>query len=270
MILNPERNRDDHKGGGFISAWEAVARAHRIHAPNYLLVHQPDHARLSGELVQRLAIATMPPISDEIVRGISLHDEGWAEFDAGHQRLRTTPARYLPDRLALDEQGKPLSFLDIKAGDFLHAWRLSIEAAEAVAPIAALMVSGHFYRLGKFGIETGHYSPADAALVRRFVNEEERRRECLSKLEKRSHDEVEFWIDMLQFGDLLSLYLCCGSEESVEFPQRIATGGGTISLQVEDGVYVLSPCIFAEQTEFSLPAHSFPGGAAATLKWKLR
>ena len=64
-------------------------------------------------------------------------------------------------KFALSAVGRPLSFLDIKAGDFLRAWRGSIDSAEAVAPIAALIVSGHFCRIGKFGIGLGTYPDQD-------------------------------------------------------------------------------------------------------------
>jgi len=268
MVLYPE-DQPGPSSQGFISAWEAVAKTQRAHAGKYRLVRQPDHARLSGELARHLATATTATMTEEMVSAISLHDEGWSEFDSGLEKLRATPAQYA-DGIAVDEEGKPLSFLDIKAGDFLHAWRGSIAAAEAVAPIAALMVSGHFYRLGKFGLKTGHYPPAEAALVQQFVKEEECRRERLPSSETRTQEEIEYWIDVLQFCDLLSLYLCCGSEESIEFPQRIASSGEAVRLRVEDGVNVLSPNLFAQQTELSLEAHVFPGGSPITLKWIVR
>ena len=268
MILRPS----DHPNAissDFVSAWEAVAQAQRAQAADYCLVHQPDHAQLSGELAQRFAIKIMPPMTDEIVRGISLHDEGWSAFDCGNEKLQATLARYSSDGVALNAEGKPLSFLDIKTADFLRAWRGSIAAAEAVAPIAALMVSGHFYRLAKLGSSVGHYSQEDGELVRQFVEEEERRQAKLRGLETRTPEEIEYWIDVLQFCDLLSLYLCCGSEESVEFPQRIA-GSEKIRLRVDDGVCVMAPSLFAHEAEFTLQARQFPESSSTTLKWTLR
>lgn len=146
MILRPEA-KPQPVNDRFVPAWEAVARAQKIDSAKYHLVRQPDHARVSGEIARHLAILGAPPVDDDIVRGISLHDEGWKEFDNGCERLSATPATYSRDNIALNAQGRPLSFLDIKAGDFLRAWQGSIYAAEAVAPIAALIVSGHFVRL---------------------------------------------------------------------------------------------------------------------------
>ena len=258
---------------GFISAWEAVARTQRTISSTYDLVRQPDHARLSGQIAAHLAIADAPLIDDNIVHGISLHDEGWSDFDTGRKRLQATPAQYFDTNIALTAEGKPLSFLEIKAEDFLRAWSGSIAAAEAVAPIAGLIVSGHFRRIGRFGMSMGTYSGDDAQRVREFVACEEERERRLMRLQSRSEREVEYWTDVLQFSDLLSLYLCCGSQENVEFPQHIGPKGETILLQVKDGIYVLSPSLFARQLEFSLEAYIYSAGLpqpAAMLSWNLR
>jgi hypothetical protein len=258
--------------GDFVSAWEAIARAEKTISVKYHLVRQPDHARLSGQIAAQLSIAGAPA-PDDIVRGISLHDEGWADFDCGRERLLATPAIYSETNVALNPTGRPLSFLESKTEDFLWAWRGSIQAAEAVAPIGGLIVSGHFRRIGQFGISTGTYSEEDTQRVQKFLVREEDRERRLLHLQSRSDREVEYWTDVLQFCDLLSLYLCCGSEESVEFPQRIGPKGETIRLQVQDGVNVLTPSPFAQPVEFSLKAQPYPAEGkmlSAKLNWQVR
>ncbi len=272
MILRPEA-KPQPVNGGFVPAWEAVARTQKIKSATCHLVRQPDHARVSGEIAHYLAIPGAPPVDDDIVRGISLHDEGWKEFDNGCERLSATPAAYSADNVALNAEGRPLSFLEIKAGDFLRAWVGSIDCAEAVAPIAALIVSGHFCRLGKFGMGMGVYSGDDLRRVREFLASEEHRQERLLRLQGRGESEVQYWTDVLQFCDLLSLYLCCGSEESVEFPQRIAPGVQTIRLQLQDRVFVLTPSPFAKEVELSVRSLPYPADAEVTyvtLDWILR
>jgi uncharacterized protein DUF3891 len=109
--------------------------------------------------------------------------------------------------------------------------------------------------------------------VRQFIAGEEERAGRLLRLQSRSEKEVEYWVDVLQFCDLLSLYLCCGSEESVEFPQRIGPKGEAIRLQVQDGVNVLTPSLFAREVEFALEAHSFPTEGSVSsvqLSWRVR
>jgi hypothetical protein len=271
MIL---RSREtSSSSSGFVPAWQVVASAQKAESTTYQLVRQPDHARLAGQMAERFAIPGAPAVDDDILRGISLHDEGWALFDCGRERLQATVASYSAANVALNAEGKPLSFLDIKAGDFLRAWRGSIESAEAVAPIAGLIVSGHFRRIGQFGMTTGNYSDDDAQLVREFVAREEERESRLLLLQSRSETEVEYWTDVLQFCDLLSLYLCCGSEKRVEFPQRIGPKGETIRLQVQDGVNVLSPSLFEREAEFALEVESYPAEVHASstkLCWRVR
>jgi hypothetical protein len=269
MILRPEINPKT-SASRVVPAWEAVARAQTVKADKYQLVRQPDHARLSGELAKHLAIPGAPPVTGEIVQAISLHDEGWADFDSGRERLQATPARYTDTNVARNADGKPLCFLDIHARDFLRAWRDSIASAQEAAPLGGLMVSGHFYRLGTFGLSTGRYTGNDAQLIREFLEEEDRQCERLLPREKRSKQEVEYWTDVLQFCDLLSLYLCCGSEESVEFPQHIGPQRETITLRVVDGVNVLSPPSFAGEAEFSLEAFHDAGTGSLELKWIVR
>ena len=53
MILRPEA-KPAHADNGFVSAWEAVARAEKTSSAKYHLVRQPDHARVSGEIAQHL------------------------------------------------------------------------------------------------------------------------------------------------------------------------------------------------------------------------
>jgi hypothetical protein len=271
MILRPSETSAE--SADFISAWEAVARTQKTRATHYYLVRQPDHARLAGRIAGHLAIPGAPAIDDEIVRGISLHDEGWADFDCGRERLQATPACYGDANVAVSPEGKPLSFLDVKAGDFLQAWRGSIESAEAVASIAGLIVSGHFCRIGRFGMSMATYSERDMEQVREFLVGEEQRQRRLMNLSDRSEKELEFWTDVLQFCDLLSLYLCCGSDESVEFGQRIGPKGETLTLQVNDGVNVLSPSPFVREVEFSLEAQRYPPAldlATTKLTWRVR
>jgi hypothetical protein len=270
VILRPESQRAQ-PGKGVIAAWEAVAGAEKAQSASYQLIRQPDHARLSGKIVQHLVIAGAPDVDDDIVRGIGLHDEGWEDFDNGCEPLSSTPATYSAENFALNAEGKPLSFLDIKAGDFLRAWRASIDSAEAVAPIAALIVSGHFTRLGKFGISAGAYSDDDARSVHQFLTSEEKRQSDLLRLQSRSESQVQYWTDVLQFCDLLSLYLCCGSEESVEFPQRIGPADEPIRLRMQDGSCVLSPALFQKEVLVFVEAHPYPAAMGPkTIGWRLR
>ena len=109
--------------------------------------------------------------------------------------------------------------------------------------------------------------------MREFLASEEQRQCRLLRRQNRGESEVQYWTDVLQFCDLLSLYLCCGSQESVEFPQRIGSKGETVRLQVQDTAFVLSPTLFAKEVELAVETRPYPphtGVPSITLRWRVR
>ena len=182
--------------------WDAILPTQKTSAPEYWLITQPDHAALSGAIAAALGPPLLPQFSSEVVQGITLHDEGWAPFDA---------------QITLTD-GRPLSFLDFLPKDFLRAWNGSIERAEKIAPIAGAMVSEHFSRLARNRLEWGIDGAEDRRLLLDFLESEQARQQRL--LGGYSREEFEFLAHVLQFCDVLSLYLCCGAVQDVEFSQR--------------------------------------------------
>src|ERR1700722_11705647 len=73
------------------SAWARVEAAQRQKRSTCLLVPQPAHAVLAGEVAAGLTcFGDLPP---EIIRAIQMHDTGWAASDAHQiQRLRAPNA----------------------------------------------------------------------------------------------------------------------------------------------------------------------------------
>jgi hypothetical protein len=63
---------------------------------------------------------------------------------------------------------------------------------------------------------------------------------------------VERLVDLLQFCDLLSLYLCCGSHAHVQFPQ--AVGSRSITLRRDGELCLLDPSPFREEISLGVPA----------------
>lgn len=185
-----------------LPVWDAIHPTQRATAPDYWLITQPDHAALSGDIAAALGPPLLPNLSPEVVQGITLHDEGWTAFDA---------------QIAVTD-GRPLSFLDFLPKDFLRAWSGSIESAEKIAPIAGAIVSGHFSRLGRSRLESRIDDAENCGLLAAFLACEQERQKRL--LGGHSREEFEFLTDVLQFCDVLSLYLCCGAVQDVTFPQR--------------------------------------------------
>ena len=78
------------KSAGPSSAWGRIEAAQRSARLPCLLVPQPAHAVLAGEIAAGLVAATFGELPPEIVRAIQMHDTGWASSDAQQiQRLRS-------------------------------------------------------------------------------------------------------------------------------------------------------------------------------------
>jgi hypothetical protein len=241
MILNPRLSAVDQAPAPgtsrtFVPAWDAVFRTQKASAESWLLVAQPDHATLAGDLAERIRSSDFPALDDEILRAISLHDEGWQSFD---------------DQPMVHD-GRPLSFLDLGPSEFLHAWTRSISTAEHVGPLAGILVSDHFLRLAHVHIETR----GENSQVRKFIQHEEARQDRLRPRQKHSLEELSVLVDVLQFCDLLSLYLCCGTLEEVEFPQRF--NNHSIHLYREGEMRCLQPSIFPGGASLGVSARTFP------------
>jgi uncharacterized protein DUF3891 len=67
---------------------------------------------------------------------------------------------------------------------------------------------------------------------------------------------VEHLVDLLQFCDLLSLYLCCGSRASVQFPQ--AVGSRSVVLRRDGELCLLDPSPFRKEISLGVPARREP------------
>src|SRR5258708_541130 len=126
------------------SAWARVEAAQRQKRPACLLVPQPAHAVLAGELAAGLTcFGQLPP---EITRAIQMHDTGWAASDAQQiQRLRSGAA----------QPGHAVSFVAMPPTEVEEAWTASINTVEALSKPGAMTISRHFSLLA--GHASGHH-----------------------------------------------------------------------------------------------------------------
>ncbi len=233
-------------------AWPVVERKQMEEARSFWLVAQDDHAQLAGDMAAAFDSGIIPALDAEVLQGIALHDFGWAEFD--RQQLAGL-------------QGSPVtrrslkSFLDFPPRQFTRVWEQSIDRASEAGPLAATLVSRHFFRLGQTACQHQHFGDQDAAALRTFFQQEEERMDRLARQHGRSKAEVETLVDVLQFCDLLSLYLCSGSKAAVEFPQSF--GGRRIRVRPSDGAFRLDPSPFSAGVSLGIRATHFPANGQA-------
>ncbi len=245
MVLRPLECDPPEAEAQVLPVWQAISRSQLRRRDAYWTITQPDHAALAGALAEKFDAPEFPRLESDVVRAIGLHDAGWAIFPAETGRAKPP----------LDEAGKPLAFFQIEPRDFLQAWTASISHAEEGSAIGGIIVSRHFSWLGRMRLDTVQDPPETAALLRGFLQQEAARQQFLQQHERTEHD-LETSTTVLQFCDLLSLYLCCGSRQPAEFPQRFA--GKTVRAHWRDGACLLEPSPFRDGASLGVNASRYP------------
>lgn len=220
---------------GAVPAWTAIAQRQKQCAESWWLVSQPDHAGLSGDIAANFVSPLFPRITPEIARCVGLHDAGWAMFE---------PERDPAAPPMIGDDWKPRAFMEFGPADFIPAWTGSIERAERECPAGGVMVSMHFAELARFRQKQQIDSGTDARLVSDFLERESARQQKLKREGSISDEQAADLLKVVQFCDVLSLYLCSGATEDVEFPQRF--GGTTVRVSRNEDLYTLEPSPFQE------------------------
>lgn len=244
---------------GGLPVWTAIAERQKQCAQSWWLIAQPDHAALSGDLAANFVSPRFPKIDAAIAKAIACHDAGWAMFPPEANPI-------LPPMISDDF--KPRSFIEFPPHDFLRAWTASIERAESICPTGGVMVSRHFASLAEFRLREQMDSDPDQRLVRDFVERETARQQQLSANAGLTPKHSDDLLKVLQFCDVFSLYLCCGADKEVEFPQRF--GGDAVRLKRVDDFYVLTPSPFQDDSSslrtisLGVAARKYPVEGTAT------
>ena len=122
-------------------------------------------------------------------------------------------------------------------------------------------MSRHFERIAK--VNSSKLPEGDRHAVEGFFQNEGARQAKLAAKQERTLEELEALTDVLQFCDLLSLYVCCGARQNVEFPEYF---GIKARLTVEDKSYRLDPILIEPGTEFVVAALRHPATKEASGK----
>jgi hypothetical protein len=228
----------------FLPAWPVVQRIQKQKYESCWLITQPSHAALAGALAAALSGPQLPQPDARLIQAIALHDAGWGMPDAQIIQMSRADSRYRPE-----------SFLETSVPEFLSAWTKSIEVGQSVSPAGGYIVSRHFYRLAETGLASGAAAKEDRHRVESFLKSEDRRQKKLSSSQSLGLPELERLTDFLQFCDLLSLYICCGAQQNVVFPEYFGS-----QLRITNGPEGLNldPAWIASGTRFSFAALRHP------------
>jgi hypothetical protein len=235
------------------SAWAGVEAAQRQKRSACLLVPQPAHAVLAGELAAGLTCFGELPL--EITRAIQMHDTGWAASDAQQiQRLRSGGA----------QAGHAVSFVDIPPREVEEAWTASINTVETLSKPGAMIISRHFSLLA------GH-----DAVHQRFVEAEKSRQRRLAT--SANDADLTRWTAALGFCDLVSLSLLSGLSR-VELPLAHPASPQSqtaprVRMQVTGRILHFTPGVVRAGCALSIQALKHPvppqGPRAETLTWEV-
>jgi hypothetical protein len=220
--------------------------------PALLLVTQPDHAHLAGELLSLWRADGLPehPRREDLLFAAREHDNGWREADAA--------PRWDAGR------GCPHDFMTLPEKDRIELWERGVCRFSAERPYASLLITRHAINLfhdrrGKEGWDPFLDFLAD--FERGLLEETGVAREEL---------EADYrWIDL---ADLISLTACT--------QRREPAGRYGVEIQPEGDTIRLDPFPLAGATSFRLPCRRIPrrdyrgdadlGGELAAARWEER
>lgn len=246
MILRSLSPSATSPGTEIEPVWNAIERSqHQDFSRGCWLIPQPSHAALAGDIAARLNPTFFPDITPEVVHAIALHDSGWSLDDA----------HVIQESRAKGGKAKPYSFITALPQDTAAAWSGSINIAGKSSPLGGYLVSRHFGAIGEMYRQ--QVDKETAAVLTDFLAQEATRQQKLRRKIDLADSELGRLVEALQFCDLLSLYLACGVEGDVEFPQQVA--GEPIRLRREDATLVrLAPYPFAGDASFSIAGLRHP------------
>jgi hypothetical protein len=190
------------------------------HAPSglasWLLISQPEHARIAGELAKHWVgpPADPAPIAAELLAAVYHHDDGWRHWEQQPDVDHTT--------------GRPLNFTEMPLAVALEIWQGSIDCCVALGPLSGYVVSGHFSALLRHANHWQRATPQIGSPAAQFLARQDSLRARLldewvaGDPQHRSAKQAEQDKHQLQFFDAFSLWLCTAERHA---PDRLDLPG---------------------------------------------
>jgi hypothetical protein len=235
------------------------------------LVTHVDHAHLAGAFAEKwgnnLFIAPEP--REQVLRGITAHDDGWAARDQQPQITRQGK----PSAFSVELVGKYSAFEEIDLADYLAVRENAVRMVAERDSYAALLVSMHTYNLltaraDRTTIQPEQLPLLDAFLARQAQFQEELRTRLVADKHLTSEETSQSRIDnhfrLLQACDNLSLLSCVDYPKPGDLLHALPQcQGGESRIAVErlgERHFRLDPYPFAESPlVFDLPARHVEG-----------
>jgi hypothetical protein len=235
------------------------------------LVTHPDHARLAGAFAERWGNERFLPPEPRVhvLKGIALHDDGWAARDASPQITRQGK----PSAFSIELVGKYSAFEEIDLADYLAVRDRAVRLIAAEDPYAAILISMHTYSLLSEHADRSTIAPEQLPLLDEFLAQQKNLQQSLlrdiaagEKLspEQTTESAVRDHFLLLQATDNLSLLTCVDFRAPAHLLHPLPLRDGKYSRvavkAVESRHYVLDPYPFDEPSiTFTFPARHVRG-----------
>lgn len=219
---------------------------------SFLLITQPDHAHLSGELLGLWRAGGVPehPRRPDLVFAAREHDNGWRETDAAPRWDR--------------ERNRPYDFLTTPREERIELWQRGTARFAGERPYAALLITHHALQLHRVHRDRQGEGWGD---FMDYLKELER---GLIEATGVSPEELAADYRLLDLADLISLAAC--NRWSEPFGRHGLRGS------FRDGTVFLDPLPLAGATTFQVPCRRIPrraysgdadlGGELAAARWQ--
>lgn len=161
---------------------------------SFLLITQPDHARLARDIVAavRTEAALEGPARDTLLFATREHDNGWIEVDA--------------EPTIDPETGRPCDFISGPARIKHELWPRGIRRAAQIDPRAGALIAQHAITVYSYRARELDWQPFFGPIT--AMRDDLLRQ--LGAFDGPGRDEFDRQYRVVRFGDLLSLQFCNG------------------------------------------------------------
>ena len=244
----------------------------RVESENgWWLITHVDHARLAAAFAEHWGNDSFlsPEPRSRVLKGIAVHDDGWASRDEAPQITRQGK----PSAFSSELVGKYSAFEEIDLEDYLAVRDRAVRLVAKEDPYAAILVSMHTYNLLTQRADRSTIATDQLPLLDRFLDGQKRLQEELYKeivvdrklnAEEVRGTKIDDNFRLLQATDNLSLLSCVNYSGSATLLHPLALQSGRYEevkvSHLGDRSFRLEPYPLAEPfLEFELPARRVIG-----------